>query len=354
MIAFVLFGLIFVMYQAKEELNSYHYSSFALLSMGVFDSFHAVVFPGDLFVWLHSLAVFFGGSFFALVWLEKSNISRKNYLLFPLVIFMISLMVSLVSLLYPQIIPKMLTQEGEFTKFANLLNVFGGTLFIISSLYFIKEYLRTFDFDALLFAGHTMLFGSAGILFFFSSMWDMQWWLWHFLRFFAYLIAIYFMLETFYGFVRNLKETKNELKKQNSKLDSSVKLLSEYKKAIFEGNIISVADLNGNIVYVNEEFEKISGYTKEELLGKPHSIFRHPQTPKETFKDLWKTIQANKSWKGLIKNIKKDGTSFYTKITVIPITDTNNTILEYLALREDVTELVESQNELKKTSLPIS
>ena len=162
------------------------------------------------------------------------------------------------------------------------------------------------------------------------------------------------MLETFYGFVRNLKETKNELKKQNSKLDSSVKLLSEYKKAIFEGNIISVADLNGNIVYVNEEFEKISGYTKEELLGKPHSIFRHPQTPKETFKDLWKTIQANKSWKGLIKNIKKDGTSFYTKITVIPITDTNNTILEYLALREDVTELVESQNELKKTSLPIS
>lgn len=348
MVAFVLFGIIYTIHQKSLEINHYNYASFGLVGMGVFDSFHAMVLPGDVFVWLHSLAVFFGGILFCLVWLDSTKTTRKNYLFIPLIIFLISLFISVVSILYPQIVPQMLTQDGTFTKVANLLNIIGGSMFIISSFYFIRDYIQNYDFDSLLFAGHTMLFGSAGILFFFSNMWDMQWWLWHFLRFFAYLIALYFMLETFYNFLSSLRDAKEELRLQNQKLDSSVKLLSEYKKAIFEGNIISIADLKGNIVYVNDEFEKISGYTKEELLGKPHSIFRHPQTPKETFKDLWSTIQNKKSWKGLIKNIAKDGRSFCTKITVIPITDTNNNILEYLALREDVTELVESQNELKK------
>ena len=69
--------------------------------------------------------------------------------------------------------------------------------------------------------------------------------------------------------------------------------------------------------------------------------------PKETFKEMWETIKNKKVWKGLVENRAKDGKSFCTKTTIIPILDTNDNILEYLALREDVTELINSQKELK-------
>ena len=348
MIAFILSGIIFVMYQDKLIFNHYHYTSFALICMGVFDGFHAMVYPGEIFVWLHSLAVFCGGILFAFVWIPQSSATKKQYVLFPIALFVFSFIIAMGSILYPQFIPQMLTSDGDFTKTANLLNIIGGSMFIMASLHFIKNYLDTSDFDSLLFAGHTMLFGSAGVLFFFSSVWDMQWWLWHFLRFFAYLVAIYFMMRTFYRFVFRLNQAKQKLQIQNDSLNQSVKLLAEYKKAIFEGSIISAADLQGNIIYVNEEFEKITGYTKEEIIGRPHSIFRHPQTPKSTFKDLWNTIENKKSWKGLIKNLRKDGSSFCAKMSVVPILDSNNEIMEYIALLEDVTELVDSQDELRK------
>lgn len=348
MVAFVLVGMIFIMYKESLELNHFHYTSFALIAMGVFDGFHAMVYPGELFVWLHSLAVFFGGILFAFVWIPSAKTSKTRYMVLPLVVFFLSVAIAALSIFFPVLIPQMIDSNKEFTKIANLLNVIGGTMFIVASFHFIKVFMETSDFDSLLFAGHTMLFGSSGVLFFFSSIWDMQWWLWHFMRFFAYLIALYFMLEIFYKFVSNLKQAKNELQTQNSKLNGSLKLLGEYKKAIFSGSIISAADRSGNIIYVNDEFEKTTGYSKDEIIGRPHNIFRHPQTPKSTFKDLWKTIKNKQNWKGLIKNIKKDGSSFYAKMTVIPILDTDNNIVEYLALREDVTELVESQNELRK------
>ncbi|MBS4068374.1 EAL domain-containing protein [Sulfurimonas sp. RIFOXYB12_FULL_35_9] len=347
-VAIMLSLTIFIIHQGKLELNYQYYASFGLICMGVFDAFHSTVMVGDTFVWLHALSVFFGGIFFNLVWLSEYSISRKRYFIFPITLFFISVFIAIISILYPQILPQMLTKDGEFTNMANLLNVFGGSMFILSSFYFIRTYLSEQNADSLLFAGHTMLLGTSGVLFFFSSIWDMQWWFWHFLRFFAYLIAFYFMLRSFYNSVLDLDITNKKFLYQNRELNESGKLLLEYKKAIFEGSIISASDLNGRITYVNEEFEKISGYSKDELIGKGHNILRHPQTPKSTFKDLWETIQSKRTWKGLIKNINKEGKSFCTKTTVIPITDSNDNIIEYLALREDVTELVSSQEELKK------
>ncbi|HHG73702.1 MAG TPA: PAS domain S-box protein [Persephonella sp.] len=70
--------------------------------------------------------------------------------------------------------------------------------------------------------------------------------------------------------------------------------------------IISRTDLKGIITYVNETFAKISGYQPEELIGKPHNIIRHPDMPKSVFKDLWETIKQGKTWKGYVKNLRKD------------------------------------------------
>jgi len=152
--------------------------------------------------------------------------------------------------------------------------------------------------------------------------------------------------------IGNIGQSINNLLKTISKLfhdfQESEKHSKEYIKAIDAGSIVSKSDIKGMITYVNEELCKRTGYTKEELIGEPHNIFRHPNTAKKTFKILWETIQKGEIYNGLFKNKKKDGSAFYAKITIVPIKDRNENIIEYIALRDDVTELVNSKKELKK------
>jgi len=119
----------------------------------------------------------------------------------------------------------------------------------------------------------------------------------------------------------------------------SQKMLAEYKDAVDEGSFVSKTDIKGVITYANDLFCKLSGYTKEELIGSPHSIVRHPDVPLSMFKGMWKTIQAKKVWKGIIKNRKKNGEAYYVKSVIKPILDIYGNILEYIAIRTDVTEI---------------
>ena len=123
----------------------------------------------------------------------------------------------------------------------------------------------------------------------------------------------------------------------------SLLLLEEYKKALDESSIVSKSDLSGTIIYVNDKFCKFSGYTKEELLGNKHSIIKSPDTPKDFFNDLWETLTNKKIFKGVIKNRKKNGDPYYVDSTIMPILDKNNNIIEYIAIRNDVTKLFEKE-----------
>ncbi|MDD3465509.1 MAG: PAS domain S-box protein, partial [Campylobacterales bacterium] len=78
----------------------------------------------------------------------------------------------------------------------------------------------------------------------------------------------------------------------------NIRLLNEYKKAVDESNIVSKTNTKGVITYVNKQFCKISGYSEEELLGQPHNIVRHPEMPKDAFRDMWDTIKAKRTWRG--------------------------------------------------------
>jgi len=117
-------------------------------------------------------------------------------------------------------------------------------------------------------------------------------------------------------------------------------MLEQYKDAIEKSNIISKTDLKGIITFVNDEFCKISGYSKEELLGNNHNIVRHPDVPTSVFKTLWETIKAKKTYKATVKNRAKDGSTFYVNTSVIPILDENGNIEEFIAIRYDVTKEV--------------
>jgi len=128
---------------------------------------------------------------------------------------------------------------------------------------------------------------------------------------------------------------------ESDELKKSEKLLQEYKKAVDEGSIVSKTDKQGIITYVNQKFCDISGYSKEELLGTNHNIVRHPDESPDLYIDLWKTIRDKKVWKGKIKNLSKSGKSYYIIAVIMPILDENGELFEYIALRQDVTDIEE-------------
>ena len=82
--------------------------------------------------------------------------------------------------------------------------------------------------------------------------------------------------------------------------------------------IVSQTDVPGNITMCNEAFVHMSGWSREELMGAPHSILRHPDMPKAAFADLWTTIEQGKRWSGYVKNLRRDGGFYWVYATVIP------------------------------------
>ena len=125
--------------------------------------------------------------------------------------------------------------------------------------------------------------------------------------------------------------------KSKKSLEKANKDLSKLLNSFDENVITSRSDLKGTITYVSKAFVEISGYTIDELMGKPHSTIRHPDTPKETFKDMWKTIQSGKVWKGELKNLKKNSGFYWIEAVITPEFDEKGNITGYSAIRQDIT-----------------
>ena len=119
----------------------------------------------------------------------------------------------------------------------------------------------------------------------------------------------------------------------------------EYKlddKAI----MISETDTKGIITYVNRAFCKASGYTKEELIGKPHNILRHPSMPKVLFERIWFNLKSSKAWSGAIKNLRQDGTYYWINAEIVPVNDENKMTLYYMAAYRELSEKNRDEAEL--------
>jgi len=99
--------------------------------------------------------------------------------------------------------------------------------------------------------------------------------------------------------------------------------------------IISRTDLDGLITYANDAFCDISEYAEDELIGKAHSIVRHPDMPSSVFKELWETLQSKKQWSGIVKNMRKDG-GFYWVEAIVSGVYKNDELVEYKSLRTPV------------------
>ena len=103
----------------------------------------------------------------------------------------------------------------------------------------------------------------------------------------------------------------------------------------FDGGVmITETDTAGIITYANRKFRELTGYSKEELIGSPHSINRHPDMPKAAFKEMWETIKNGNYWEGYVKNMTSEGKYYLVVVWIKPKLDEEGNIVGYIAGRK--------------------
>jgi PAS domain S-box-containing protein len=121
--------------------------------------------------------------------------------------------------------------------------------------------------------------------------------------------------------------------------------------------LITKTDIQGIITDCNEAFERVSGYSKAELIGKNHDVVRHPDMPKQTFKWLWDTLRANRPWRGMVKNRCKNGDHYWVRDTIAPVVEGGRTVgyvaVHKAASRSQIEQAQAWHTQLNRTSAEI-
>ncbi len=142
-----------------------------------------------------------------------------------------------------------------------------------------------------------------------------------------------------------LKHYTGTIYQKELEIERNVKLLSEYKKAIDASAIVSKMDLNGNITFVNDNFCEVSGYSRQELIGKEHNSILTVDDDRPFAKEFLGTIQPKSIYNRTLKKRKKDGSFFYVDSTVVPIINTEGLVSEYMVIGYEVTTLIKAEQE---------
>ncbi len=115
-----------------------------------------------------------------------------------------------------------------------------------------------------------------------------------------------------------------------------------------------ITNTEGSILYANKQFETLTGYRSDEVIGKSPSFLNSGEMPPEHFKDFWNTILSGQEWRGEFHNRRKDGTLYWEKSSVTSVKDENNQIKFFVNTREDITDLKNTQSVLiqKRKKMP--
>ena len=152
---------------------------------------------------------------------------------------------------------------------------------------------------------------------------------------YIYIFILFLTIFISYNFYVKLQK----LKKQNY-------VLVQYIKAIEENNIVSKTDVEGNIIYVNDKFCETTLYSRDEILGQSYKLLMQHDCI-ELLEDLYLIKKSKKPWQGIIKSKKKDGKHYFVNMAVSPIVNEKNEVIEYIAIRHEVTDLINKTQELE-------
>lgn len=197
--------------------------SCAMIAMGILDFCHIWTRQPDPFIWLRGLATATGGLFFALVWLPARVAGPGLLKALPRTVMAASLACGIFTIAFPRLAPSMLS-AGTFTAVAKALNLLGGVLFLSAAAGLVGIFRRGKRPADLLLANLCVLFGVAGLLFTFSSLWSAIWWFWHLVRLVAYLLILRFLFANYRRTTAELLEAREnlELKVRDRTLELAV------------------------------------------------------------------------------------------------------------------------------------
>lgn len=337
LLAFMVGTMALINYYSKKE-RLFIIIGAGFLGTGFLDGFHAIVtstyfkpmMPSDLpslipWSWVASrqfLAVLMFLSWF-IWWREDRSEAavrisdRHVYVgtaIFTLVSFLFFIVVPLPRAYYPEYL---LPRPEEFLP----------ALFFLLALvgYMRKGHWRHNIFEHWLVLSLIVGFiGQAGFMSHSGTLFDYDFDAAHTLKNVSYIFVLIGLLSSMYTAFQHEENVIRELATQKLALD--------------EHSIVSIANIQGNITYVNDMFCDISGYSREELMGKNHRILKSVEHPPEFYKDLWGAISKGKVWKGEIKNLTRDGGYYWVMATIIPFLNENGVPFQYVSIRTDITE----------------
>lgn len=129
---------------------------------------------------------------------------------------------------------------------------------------------------------------------------------------------------------------------KNISLGPMIEILDEHA-------IVSVADVSGNITYVNQLFIAISGYSEAELLGKNHRLLESGLHPHAFYQEMWDTVLSGKSWHGEVCNRSKSGELYWVRASIKPILDANELPIQYISIRTDITKIKQAEENANRS-----
>ncbi|MCI5139042.1 MAG: PAS domain S-box protein, partial [Candidatus Electrothrix sp. AR1] len=238
--------------------------------------------PGNVFIWLHCLAILIGGLTVALVVFPEDLAVFSGLQCLPCVTGACSALLGAGSIFFPEFLPIMGEHE-KFSFLANSMNTAGGIGFLLSCFHFCFQ-----DFDGkirnekILLVNFSLLFATSALLFDFSTLWGATWWLMHVVRLLAYLVLLQFFLKIYSRNIGYIRQSQSELKQRTLELEHAQRHLSDIIE--YSPTAITLKDITGKFIIVNRKFSDLFACPQEKLIGKtaedlfPADAAQHQQT----------------------------------------------------------------------------